>query len=99
MKLVNATYNTTKDMINKLQQLKGKTKLNFYKCIRNFYDIMNNRFDEDAFNKNAQGISKIWHEVMKLMKFLKTKPQVKNINNNYYDLYYTVIENRDEKEL
>ena len=33
------------------------------------------------------------------MKFPQTKPQVKNMNNNYYDLYYTVIKNRDEKEI
>ena len=33
------------------------------------------------------------------MKFLQTKPQIKNMNFNYYDLYYTVIENRDEKEI
>ena len=31
MSLVNATYNPTEDMIDKLQQIKGKTKLNFYK--------------------------------------------------------------------
>ena len=30
------------------------------------------------------------------MKFLQTKPQVKNMNINYYDLYYTVIKTRDE---
>ena len=30
------------------------------------------------------------------MKFLQTKPKVKNMNNNYYDLYYTVIKTRDE---
>ena len=29
------------------------------------------------------------------MKFLQTKPQVKNMNFNYYDLYYTVIKVRD----
>ena len=29
------------------------------------------------------------------MKFLQTKPQVKNMNINYYDLYYTVIKTRD----
>ena len=34
-----------------------------------------------------------------LKKFLKTKPQFKNMEINYYDLYYTVIKNRDEKEL
>ena len=32
------------------------------------------------------------------MKFLQTKPQVKNMNIKYYDLYFTVIKNRDEKE-
>ena len=30
------------------------------------------------------------------MKFLQTKPDVKNMNINYYDLYYTVIRIRDE---
>ena len=30
------------------------------------------------------------------MKFLQTKPQVKNMNINYYDLYYTVVKVRDE---
>ena len=32
------------------------------------------------------------------MKFLQTKPQVKNMNINYYDLYYTVINVRDENK-
>ena len=35
MNMVNTTYNSTEDMINKLQQLKGKTKLKFYKFISN----------------------------------------------------------------
>ena len=86
-------------MINKLKQLKGKTKLKFYKNKSNYYDNMNIRFDEDPFARNAQGISKIYHEVLKLMKFLHTKPQVKNMNINYFDLYFTVIENRDENEI
>ena len=30
------------------------------------------------------------------MKFLQTKPQIKNMNIIYYDLYYTVIKNRDD---
>ena len=30
------------------------------------------------------------------MIFLQTKPQVKNMNINYYDLYYTIIKTRDE---
>ena len=32
------------------------------------------------------------------MKFFQTKLQNKNINFNYYDIYYTVIKNRKEKE-
>ena len=43
---------------------------------------MNIRFDEDPFARNAQGVSKIYHEVLKLMKFLQTKPQVKTMNTN-----------------
>ena len=35
MNMVNTKYNST-DMINKLQQLKGKTNLKFYKNINNF---------------------------------------------------------------
>ena len=97
-----ANTNTTEDVIDKLQTLKGKTKLKFYKNISNYYDEMVNknvRFEEDPFAKNAQGIGKIYHEVLMLMRFLQTKPQVKNMNIKYYDLYYTVIKNRDEKEI
>ena len=32
------------------------------------------------------------------MKFLQTKPQIKNININYFDLYYTVIKTRNENK-
>ena len=55
--------------------------------------------DEDPFPKNAQCISKIYHEVLFLMKYLQTKPQVKFMNDNYYAFYYTVNKNRDEKEI
>ena len=97
--MVNTKYISTEDMINKLQDLKGKTKLKFYKNISNYYDNMNIRMDEDTFARNAQGITKVYHEVLFLMKFLQTKPQVKNMNIKYYDLYYTVIKNRDEREI
>ena len=60
---------------------------------------MNIRFDGDPFAKNAQGISKIYHEVLLLIKFLQTKPQVRNMNIRYYDLYYTVIKTRDNKNI
>ena len=46
MNMVNTTYNSTKDMVNNLQQLKGKTKLKFYKNISIYYDEMNIRFEE-----------------------------------------------------
>ena len=97
--MVNTNYITTEDMINKLQSLKGKTKLKFYKNISNYYTEMKNKNfqtqDQDPFAKNAQGISKIYHEVLLLMKFLQTKPEVKNMNINYFDVYFTVIKTRD----
>ena len=100
MNMVNTTYNSTQDIINKLEQLIGKTKLKFYKSISNYYkETKNKNFQthhEDPFARNAQGISKIYHEVLVLMKFLQTKPLVKNMNNNYFDLYYTIIKVRDE---
>ena len=86
-------------MNNKLQELKGKTKLNFSKKISNYCDNMNIRMVKDPFARNAQSISKIYHEVIILLNFLQTKPQVKNMNIIHYDLYYTVIKNRDEKEI
>ena len=69
-------------MINKLQELKDKTKLKFYKNISK--EMKNTKFQsqEDPFSENAQGISKIHHEVLLLVKFLQTKPQVKNTNIN-----------------
>ena len=38
---------------------------------------------EDPISKKALGITKIYDEVLLLMKFLQTKPQIKNII--YYD--------------
>ena len=99
--MVNTTYNSTEDMIDKIQSLKGKTKLKFYKNISNYYSEMKNKnfqTQEDPFRNNAQGISNIYHEVSLLMKFLQTKPQVKHMNINYYDLYYTIIKTRDENK-
>ena len=60
---------------------------------------MNIRLVEDPFARNVQGISKLYHEVLMLMKFLQTKSQGKNMNINYYDLYYFVIQNRKEKDI
>ena len=100
--MVNTTHNSSEDMVNKLQSLKGKTKLKFYKNISNYYIEMKNKIfqthHEDRFTQNAQGISKIYHEVLLLMKISQTKPEVKNKNINYYDLFYTVIKVRDGKK-
>ena len=60
--MVNTNYNSTEDLVKKLQQLKGKTKLKFYKNVSNFYTEMKNEkfpIQEDPFSRNAQGISKI----------------------------------------
>ena len=86
-------------MSNKLRELKGETKLKFHKIISKYYDNMNIRMDGDTFAKNVQGTSKINHEVLMVMKYLQTKPEVRSMNINYYDLYYTVIKNRHEKEI
>ena len=64
--MVNTTYNSTQDMIIKLQQLKDKTKLEFHQNISIYYDEINIRrqsgtfqFEEDPLSKNAEGISKL----------------------------------------
>ena len=107
MIMVKTTYNSTEDLINKLQQLKGKTKLKFNKNVSNYHDEKKHRIfqtQEDPFFKNAQGISKIYDEVLLFRKFLQTKPQVKNLNlknlkkKNYYDLYHTITKKDNEDE-
>ena len=71
MNMVNANHNSTDDVTDELQQLKGKTKLKFYKNISKFYENLNIRFDEDPFAKNAKGISKVYHEVISLKNFCR----------------------------
>ena len=56
IKMVNTTYKSTEHMNKKLQKLKVKRKLKFYKNISNYYDGMKIRsfvFEEDPFGKNA----------------------------------------------
>ena len=91
--MVNTTYNSTKDMIIKLPPLKCKTKLNCFEKISKYYDEMHIRrqsgkfpFEEDTFSKNVQSIGKKYLGVLLSMRFLQTKPLVKNMNINYYDL-------------
>ena len=102
--MVNTTYISTQELINKIQNLKGKTNLIFFKKIGNLTkwileDNGNFQFEEDPLSKNVQSIGKYYHEVLLLMKFLQTKPQVKNMKIIYFDLYYTVIKARDNNEV
>ena len=39
-------------------------------------------YEEDNFSGNAEGISKIYHEVFLILKFLKTKQQAKKMSFN-----------------
>ena len=87
MNRVITTYNSTEDMIDNLQQLRGKMKLRFCKNITNYYDEVKHK----NFQTQEAPFSKIYHEVLLLMKILQTKPQVKNMNIKFYDFYYTVV--------
>ena len=95
--MVNTTYNSIRDWLIKLQNSKGKTNRNFYQSISTYYDEMNYRtsntsqFEEGPFADKAERRSKIYQEVLLLMKFLQTKPQVESVSTNCCDLYYTVI--------
>ena len=96
MNMVNTANNQQKTWLMNCKNYEEK-KLKFYKNISTCYDNMNIRFDEDPFAKNAQGISKIYHKVLMLVTLLQTKPQVKKMDISYYELYYTVINSRDEE--
>ena len=52
----------------------------------------------DPFSKNAKCVAKIHHEVLLLIEFLQTKPDVKIMNVTFTDLYYTVIKTRDKRK-
>ena len=89
-------------MFDKIQSLNGKTKLIFFKNISNYYNEMKSKsfqtHQQDTFAKIAQGISIYYHEILLLMKYLQTKPQIRNMNNNCCDLFYTFIKIRDENK-
>ena len=40
-------------------------------------------FEEGFFSKGAQVISKSYHEVLLIMNFLQTEPQVNDMNKNF----------------
>ena len=103
--MVKTTYNSTQDLIDKLQNLRGKTKLKFYQNISNFHDERDIRrqsgkfqFIEDPFSKNPEIISKLFHEVLLLLKLLQTKRQIKSMKSNSSELFYTVNKKRVGKQ-
>ena len=62
-------YKTLEDFENKLQRLKGRTKLKYHQNIRKNYAEMNYRrqsgnfhFEEDPISNGAEGIAFIMHE-------------------------------------
>ena len=62
MNINNTTYSTTDDLINKLQNLKGKTKFKNYIKISNYHDEMNIRilkFEENLFRKMFKVLVKV----------------------------------------
>ena len=68
--MVNTTYNSKQERINKLQQLKGNTKLKLFKNLSHYYyeiNIRNFEVEEELFSINAQGISKKYREVILVM--------------------------------
>ena len=92
-------------MINKLQQLKVKTKLRFYRSINIHYDEMIYRrqigyfqFEDDPFIRIAQCIAKIMHKVCLLKKIFVTELQNKHMNFVYYNLYVLLLKVKMKKE-
>ena len=99
-------YKSYQEMIDKLQLLKGKTKLKFRQNYSNIYSEMqwkrsNNNFQfEDRFarNRKKKVLMLIMLEAIMLLKFFQTKPYLKNENIDYFDMYYVIILNKLEKE-
>ena len=47
--MVNTTYNSTQELIEKVQSLKSKTRRKFFKDIGKYYDEMNIRRQKGTF--------------------------------------------------
>ena len=57
------------------------------------------QFEEDPLRKNAEDLSKVFHEVALSMNFLKNKPQVKSKKIIFFDSYCTVIISLADKKM
>ena len=73
---MNIKYESTEDMIEKLQSSKAMTKLKFCKSSSDYYYQMkyikrsgNFEFEENPFGKGAQGVAFLMHEALLLMIF------------------------------
>ena len=101
---LNTKYGTKKDMMNKLQSLKGEPTLKFDQNISDYYDkLIYMRqsiaftFEKDHVAENTQNRAVKMHEVLLIVKFLWTKPQIKNKIINNYNFYCTIILNRSDE--
>ena len=65
--MVNTTYKSSEDKINKLQSLKGKTKLKFYKNLSKFYDEMNIRRQSGNFQLEEDPSSRMFEVLEKII--------------------------------
>ena len=65
MNMVNTNYNSTNDMIDKLQSLKGKTKLRYYKNINHYYTGMKNKFFKLNKILLVKMLKVLWNFIMK----------------------------------
>ena len=90
-------YRKTKNTIDKINKLKGETKLKFERNFSIYCDEMNYHrqkrkfsFEEDLFSNIAHSNTRIMHEVLLMMNFLHTKPQIKDKNKIYNDLFYAI---------
>ena len=63
--MVNTTYNSSEDMIIKIQSLKGKTKLKFYKNITNYYTEMKNKIFQTQHDPFSEMLKVLVKYIMK----------------------------------
>ena len=76
--MVITTYSSKDDMIDKLQQLKGKSKLKCHQNISKFYDEMDFirrsktfPFEQGPSVSKVECIHEIFHTILLIMKFYK----------------------------
>ena len=95
--MVFAEYNSSQNMIDNSQNSKVKTILENYPNLSIFYNEKMYRrqsgtfqSEEDLFSKNEERITKLYLQVMLLLKVLLTEPQVKrnNFNFDFQETFY-----------